>query len=45
MEIPPFRLPSPFIDNKDNYFTVLVKPTQGSFLRYETLNKVAKAAQ
>ena len=34
MEIPPFRIPSPFTDCRDKLFTVLVKPTQGTFLMY-----------
>ncbi len=33
MKIPPFRIPSPFLSSKDVDFGVVIKPTNGSFLR------------
>ncbi len=33
MEIPPFRIPSPFISCRDKPCSLLIKPTMGSFLK------------
>lgn len=32
LKIPPFRLPTPFVNSKDHPFALVIKPTLGSFL-------------